>query len=105
MTAILVFYTDIQVAPYMESCLLASTMTTESGTVQSKSAGLGVEQKETQTVLYLVWVNVFFIDVKKRFLRFFYYFYKKTRFLIIFKNVFYFLVAKFFILLNLLKFY
>jgi len=38
MAAILVFYTDFQVAPHLESYLLASTMTTESGTFQSKSA-------------------------------------------------------------------
>src|SRR6218665_2110402 len=38
MAAILVFYTDFQVAPPLESYLLASTKTTESGTFQSKSA-------------------------------------------------------------------
>ena len=36
MAAILVFYTDFQVAPPLESYLLASTKTTESGTLQSK---------------------------------------------------------------------
>jgi len=38
MAAILVSYTDFQVAPPLESYLLASTKTTESGTFQSKSA-------------------------------------------------------------------
>jgi len=38
MAAILVFYTDFQVAPPLEIYLLASTNTTESGTFQSKSA-------------------------------------------------------------------
>src|SRR6218665_2731101 len=38
MAAILVFCTDFQVAPPLESYLLASTNTTESGTFQSKSA-------------------------------------------------------------------
>ena len=38
MAAILVSYTDFQVAPPLESYLLASTNTTESGTFQSKSA-------------------------------------------------------------------
>ena len=38
MAAILVFYTDFQVAPFLESYLLASTNTTEIGTFQSKSA-------------------------------------------------------------------
>src|SRR6218665_2939861 len=38
MAAILVFYTDFQVAPPLESYLLASTNTTASGTFQSKSA-------------------------------------------------------------------
>lgn len=38
MAEILAFFTDFQVAPYMECCLLGSTMVTEGGTSQSKGA-------------------------------------------------------------------